>query len=238
MLENIRIASPCSADWEKMPGDNRIRHCDACNLNVYNLAAFTEAEIRELVANRKGRLCGRIYQRRDGTVLTQNCPVGMRAMARRVSRIAGAVFAVLAGNFIANRPATAQSYTRTNVSSAGLSVKVIDPSGAILPNVEVTLSEASRKTKIQGKTDKHGRLLLRAALTGHYLLTVSSPYFQTLSQTVELRPGEILSMRVKLDLGLMGEVVAVDPTARPSRDIVPLSSAMPGSSPAPRPMRR
>lgn len=238
MLENIRIASPCSADWEKMPGDDRIRHCDACNLNVYNLAAFTEAEIRELMANRQGRLCGRIYQRRDGTVLTQNCPVGIRTVTRRISRIAGAVFAVLAGNLIANRPAMAQSYTRTNVSSAGLSVEVIDPSGAILPNAEVTLSNPSRKTKIQGKTDKHGRLLLRAALSGHYLLTVSSPYFQPFSQTVELRPGEILSMTAKLDLGFIGQIVLVDPAAKPSRDIVPLNSAMPGSSPAPRLMRR
>ena len=53
MLENIRIASLCSADWEQMPGDNRVRHCQACNLNVYNLSAFTEREIRELMANRQ-----------------------------------------------------------------------------------------------------------------------------------------------------------------------------------------
>lgn len=48
----------------------------ACNLNVYNLSAFTEQEIRTLVANRKGRLYARLYRRGDGTVLTQNCHVG------------------------------------------------------------------------------------------------------------------------------------------------------------------
>jgi hypothetical protein len=45
MINNIRVASPCSADWEQMQGDDRVRHCDACNLNVYNLAAFTNCSL-------------------------------------------------------------------------------------------------------------------------------------------------------------------------------------------------
>ena len=130
MINNIRVASPCPAKWEQMQGDDRVRHCDACNLNVYNLAAFTENEIRDLVANRKGRLCGRIYQRRDGTVLTQNCPVGLRAVTRRIARIAGAVFTFLTVNFSAGLPLFAQSYTRTNISQAAIDLEVIDPAGA------------------------------------------------------------------------------------------------------------
>jgi hypothetical protein len=117
MLENIRIASPCSAKWEQMPGDDRIRHCEACNLNVYNFTAFTEQEIRDLLANRQGRLCVRLYQRSDGTVLMQNCPIRLRAVARRISRIAGAIFSFLVPNFI-GAPVFAQSYTRMNVSDS------------------------------------------------------------------------------------------------------------------------
>jgi len=26
-LSNLRIASPCPADWNKMAGDERVRHC-------------------------------------------------------------------------------------------------------------------------------------------------------------------------------------------------------------------
>jgi hypothetical protein len=166
MIDNIRIASPCMADWEQMKGDDRVRHCDACNLNVYNLAAFTEAEIRDLVANRKGRLCGRIYQRRDGTVLTQNCPVGLRAMARRISRVAGAVFAFLTANFSAGVPLFAQTYTRTNVSQAAIDLEVIDPVGAPVPDAEVILNEPSRKQELHGKTDKHGRFVLAGVRSG------------------------------------------------------------------------
>src|SRR6476646_10123066 len=126
-----------------MKGDDRVRHCDACNLNVYNLAAFTEAEIRELVANRKGRLCGRIYQRRDGTVLTQNCPVGVRTVTRRITRIAGAVFAFLTVNFSTSLPLLAQSYTRTNISQAAIDLEVIDPAGTPVSDADVILNDPS-----------------------------------------------------------------------------------------------
>ncbi|MGZ4896492.1 MAG: hypothetical protein ACXVJ0_08525, partial [Candidatus Angelobacter sp.] len=67
---NIRIASPCQAEWEKMVGDERVRHCSECNLNVYNLSAMTERQVQELIAGSQGkRLCTRFYRRADGTVL-------------------------------------------------------------------------------------------------------------------------------------------------------------------------
>ena len=37
---------------------------------------MTEEEALKLVEEREGRLCVRFYQRRDGTVLTTDCPVG------------------------------------------------------------------------------------------------------------------------------------------------------------------
>jgi len=239
MIDNIRIASPCTADWEQMNGDDRVRHCDACNLNVYNLAAFTETEIRELVANRKGRLCGRIYQRRDGTVLTQNCPVGMRAVARRISRIAGAVFAFLTVNFSAGLPLLAQSYTRTNISQAAIDLEVIDPVGAPIPEADVTLSESSRQQTFHGKTDKHGRFVLAGVRSGRYELMVSAPGLRTFPQTLELRSGEKLSLPVTLNVeASMGEIVEIQGSGI-DVDSVPINIApFPLTGAGPRPMQR
>jgi hypothetical protein len=73
-----------------MKGDDRVRFCGECNLKVYNFSAMESSEVEQLVANREGRLCGRFYQRPDGTMLSQNCPVGFRAKVRRFSRVAGA----------------------------------------------------------------------------------------------------------------------------------------------------
>jgi len=240
MLDNIRIASPCSANWEQMQGDDRVRHCDACNLNVYNLAEFTDNEILDLVANRKGRLCGRIYQRRDGTVLTQNCPVGPRAVTRRISRIAGAVFAFLTVNCSACLPLFPQSYTRTNVSTAAaVDLNVMDPAGAPVPGAEIILNEPSRKQTLRGKADKHGRFALAGVRSGRYELTVSAPGLRTFPQTLELRSGEKFSMPVKLNFAaITGDLVIIGPGNKPSRDSVPAGFAPPPEvSTGPRPMQ-
>ena len=96
-LDDIRIASPCSSDWNSMYGDDRSRFCSDCKLNVYNLSGMTRDEAEQLVMNSEGRLCVRFFRRKDGTILTQDCPVGWRAVKRRVSRIAVAVSSIMAG---------------------------------------------------------------------------------------------------------------------------------------------
>ena len=98
-LEGVRVAAPCPADWEKMVGDERVRYCGRCSLHVYNLSGMTKREAEGLVANAEGRLCVRYYKRADGSILTRNCPVGLRAVKQRVSRIAGAALSAALGFF-------------------------------------------------------------------------------------------------------------------------------------------
>lgn len=96
VLNGIRIATPCKADWNQMVGDDHVRLCQLCELNVYNLSAMSRQEAESLVQQKEGRLCVRFYQRTDGMILTQNCPVGLRAVRRRLAKIAGALAAVFA----------------------------------------------------------------------------------------------------------------------------------------------
>jgi hypothetical protein len=98
-LDNIRIASPCSTDWEGMFGSERKRFCGECKLNVYNLSNMSKREAENLILSSEGRLCVRFYRRADGTILTQNCPVGWAAVKQRVSRVATAAFSMIAGLF-------------------------------------------------------------------------------------------------------------------------------------------
>src|SRR5687768_5233387 len=85
-LDNIKIASPCSADWEAMIGNNRQRYCGECKLNVYNLSGMSRTEAENLLLQSEGRVCVRYFRRGDGTVLTQDCPVGWQAVKMRMSR--------------------------------------------------------------------------------------------------------------------------------------------------------
>jgi hypothetical protein len=86
-LDHIKVAAPCSADWDQMYAveNQRVRFCSQCNLNVYNLSGMTRAQAEALLTHSEQRLCVRFYRRPDGTILTQNCPVGLRAIKRRLA---------------------------------------------------------------------------------------------------------------------------------------------------------
>jgi len=92
LLDNLRLASPCSMEWDAMAGDERVRFCGRCRKNVYNLSAMTRPEAERLVFERDGELCARFYRRSDGTVLTADCPTGRR----RVRWLRGVLAAALA----------------------------------------------------------------------------------------------------------------------------------------------
>jgi len=87
LLDRARIASPCPAKWEDMRGDDRSRFCGKCDKHVYNVAAMPrlEAEVmlREAVDRSADMPCLRIFRRKDGTILTADCPVGAKRKRRR-----------------------------------------------------------------------------------------------------------------------------------------------------------
>jgi hypothetical protein len=85
-LEELQIASPCPAEWNDMVGDERVRFCGLCDKNVYNLSGLTRREATALVTDREGSVCIRMFRRADGTVLTSDCPVGVRAAVHRARR--------------------------------------------------------------------------------------------------------------------------------------------------------
>ena len=82
-LDCIEIPIPCKASWDGMFGDERVRHCGDCRQNVYNIAAFSRAEATQLLLQRSGRICVRIFRRPDGTVITDDCRARLRAARKR-----------------------------------------------------------------------------------------------------------------------------------------------------------
>jgi len=84
-LDSLRVATPCTADWDNMVAtpDARVRFCGQCEKNVYNLSEMTRVEAEALVHAREGRMCVRFFRREDGTVLTSDCPDGMRSVRFR-----------------------------------------------------------------------------------------------------------------------------------------------------------
>ena len=96
-LNKVSVATPCPAEWDRMVGGDRVRFCGQCELNVYNLSAMSRDDAESLIARTEGRLCLRFYRRRDGSIITEDCPVGLRALKRRATRIRRALISSALG---------------------------------------------------------------------------------------------------------------------------------------------
>ena len=93
-LEQLQIATPCPMSWDEMEGNDAVRFCSKCSLNVYNIAQMNRAEAEALVNETEGRVCLRLFRRSDGTIITRDCPVGRRTLKRQVLTLVSAVVGV------------------------------------------------------------------------------------------------------------------------------------------------
>ena len=76
----LRIASPCTARWEEMIGNDQVRHCTQCRKSVYNLDGMDAADAAALLRTRPRSLCVRLRRRNEGqTAVDGDC----RSRARR-----------------------------------------------------------------------------------------------------------------------------------------------------------
>src|SRR3954452_916131 len=95
-LDDLRIATPCPADWGQMKGDERVRFCRSCDKHVYNISTLMPDEAIELLRRTEGRGGVRLYRRRNGTVIRADCPIGaLAALNQRLKRLAKVAAAVL-----------------------------------------------------------------------------------------------------------------------------------------------
>src|SRR5438874_6250078 len=95
ILEELRVATPCAAEWDAMAGDHGVRHCTTCKQNVYNISELTRAQAEELIATKDARMCMRYYHRADGTLLLRDGaiayrPTGLIAAGAAALALAGA----------------------------------------------------------------------------------------------------------------------------------------------------
>lgn len=191
----MRVASPCSMSWDEMAGDDRVRRCDSCRLNIYNTAEMTAKDIETLVREREGRLCIRLYRRADGTVITKDCPVGLRAVRKRIARFASACVAAIIGCVSVSygqdkrlKPLTPSVvYERNEHATSDIFVlgTVMDSNAAVISGAKVELyqpRDARRKGKSKPiritTTDREGSFVLRDLAEGVYEIEVQAQGFK------------------------------------------------------------
>jgi hypothetical protein len=95
LAERLTIATPCKMRWEEMTGNARVRHCGACRLDVYNVSEMRTAEV-EALFQPGGRVCVRMYQRPDGTVVSGDCRRVWREQRAEATTLLGTAVTVTA----------------------------------------------------------------------------------------------------------------------------------------------
>ncbi len=188
-VNKLRVASPCHIGWENMTGDERVRLCKTCNLNVYNIAEMTSDEARRLITKRDERICLRLYRRVDGTLITRDCPVGLRGFRKRAARRLGAALATIIGLFSIgfgqtnskkhkkSKPVqieTTITRTATQTGQNNLKATVKDIQGAVIPNAKITLTNQENKQSFVTQTDENGDALFATLPAGVYSIEIVS----------------------------------------------------------------
>lgn len=98
LLEQMYVAAPCNVSWDSMTGDDRVRFCQGCSKNVYNISDLSQREAESFLRDNMHKICVRFYRREDGTIITDNCPVGLRKLRagwKRLSRVAACICSLL-----------------------------------------------------------------------------------------------------------------------------------------------
>jgi hypothetical protein len=221
-----------------MSGNDEARFCDQCQLHVYDVSQMTRPQAEALMARTEGRICARLYRRTDGTILTKDCPVGLRAFRRRIARVAGAAFTAIL-SLSAN--AMGQTLTRTSRLDSGArqatltrtfcGIKmqegratfwgiVTDPSGAAIPDATATIINQKTKYKRIIKSDRKGQFKFGLLEPGTYTFKIEDPGFQFYErENLDLHSNEDLRFDVSLSIAsaIVGVLVFEEP---PSKGII------------------
>jgi hypothetical protein len=230
LLDQINVASPCSADWDSMIGNEQARFCQHCSLFVHDLSNITRKDAVKLVASSKGKLCVRYYRHQDGVVHTSTHAQPLTQIKRRLSRIAAGAFTATLSLASSVAAQSAQSISR-NVPSvieaarakdiirqnnldgqtATLVGTVFDLTKAVIAEAEITLINEKTGQEQSIKSADDGTFRFQTVEAGNYKLKIEAPGFVSYQrEKIALRPGAEERLDATLDVGsVMGGAVMI-----------------------------
>ena len=91
-----------------------------------------------------------------------------------------------------------------------ISGRVTDPSGAVVPNAQITVTQTETNVDAVSATNSDGLFRVPSLVTGPYRVTVTATGFKKqVRDGLTLRIGENLNVEIKLDVGSVSESVEV-----------------------------
>jgi ankyrin repeat protein len=166
----FKVTSPCSQDWNEMKGNDKVRFCEHCALEVNNISAMTRKAAMKMVRESEGRICVRYVKNpaNDKPVFADK----LYQIARCAPRLAvGAMTAALGfssmayaqGDISAAKMSDRQieisrdkdsKKDKTEKSTASISGTIFDPNGAVVPGIVVSLSAENESRTVTSTNDE------------------------------------------------------------------------------------
>lgn len=219
LIDSIEIKSPCSEDWDKMTGSEKMRFCGHCNLSVNNISALTRKQALRLVSQSDGRICVRYVKNP-----VDNKPVfadRLYQITRRAGLAAGVLGATLAvstltyaqGSPVAFRQKTETTQTetadknKTEGGTATVSGTISDPNGAVIPNTTVTLITLETGFRRTMESDSDGFYQFEKVRDGKYRVEAELKGFDGAVQEIEVSVNQ--TKTADFTLGAAVEMVTV-----------------------------
>lgn len=192
-LQRLAVKSPCSQNWDSMVGNDRVRFCEHCSVQVHNISEMTRARAFRLANKSQGRICVRYYLGPSGAIATKSVTPPLYQLGRRVSRIAAGAFSATISltAAVAQSPSDRQSGLVPIVQPDGRSAlgaalggTVRDQNGDVIPGATVALSTTGINYFL--RTSETGRFRFQQLAAGNYTLLVEAPGFNRVETNIYL----------------------------------------------------
>jgi hypothetical protein len=215
-VNEFEISGPCSASWNEMKGDDRLRYCDHCEKTVNNISKMKRKDALRLVRRSNGNICIRYHLNpKDGGPLFAR---GLHQLVDRSAVKAGVLTASLAlsGGVYAQgdaaQSAIVQPANEAKTSDSHGSIKgvVTDQNGAVIPFALISLQNEQTSEYRTTSASNEGSYEFSELAQGSYKLKIEAGGFEAREiATVFVGAGDSVNRDAQLGLQQIAAVVEV-----------------------------
>lgn len=226
----MRVSRPCTEDWDKMTGNDRVRFCSHCAKDVNNISEMTPKQAVRLARASGGNICIRykfdpvtnapIFADRFHQISRRAPALASGAMAASLSlstlafsqESAPSIDPVPAVSIPAEAPQIndSENEKEEKAPTTGMGSvygTVVDANGAVIADAKVRLLDEEGTETRSITTDNDGNYQLDALEARKYRIEISVTGFHTFQQDVTVPSGGRRKLNATMDVASMGGVM-------------------------------
>ncbi|HVF47523.1 MAG TPA: carboxypeptidase-like regulatory domain-containing protein [Pyrinomonadaceae bacterium] len=246
-IDSVEVKRPCTEDWEKMDGNNRVRFCSHCSKPVNNLSEMTRKRAMRMVRASGGSLCIRYIQhpatrrpvfadqlfqitrRAPGLaagVMTASVALSTQIFAQGGASHPGSSVSKIAEESIDKKTVRPASETTETSKRGRLSGTITDPNGAVIPGAKVTIFSVDAAKTASTMSNDEGLYKFDALEPGDYRAEFEGPpgFAKQIIHGIKISRGIDQVSDTALDIGSF--TLTIDVPLNLSEEVVFLSGVV------------